>query len=290
MKYNDPRDTSSPYIPLENAAAVDARLPVGWDAATEYHRIKRFLPMSPARQKVLDAAISSVLERAMDCIRHAARPVKVEELGWLERPGGELDLDASLEHGFLLQPDNPETLRVQDRSPKEAELVLVMDMSLSMTGEKLALVAVAVAVLQLKLQQSPLGLVAFDSTARVLKRCHETIPVREVIRRVMEVPARGYTNLEAGLKEGLALLREARLPHRAGILMTDGIYNVGWDPSPLAPQFPRLHVIQLGKDAEKNDKGLCRHLASAGRGRYYRAGRYEDLPALAYMLVQDLFR
>lgn len=117
------------------------------------------------------------------------------------------------------------------------------------------------------------------------------MPLRELVRRILEFPARGYTHLSEGLRLALDCLREARLPQRAAVLMSDGVYNVGWDPAPMAALFPRLHVIQLGEgDAESRDKGLCRRLASDGRGRYYRAERYEDLPLMAYRLVQDLFR
>ena len=291
MAYEDDRDQSSPFIPLRDVEATDAALPAGWEAATEYHRLKRVLPSGPLRIRVREAAISAVLERALQCVRHAGRPTRLESAGWIEEPSGDLDLNGSLDAGILLEPEDPSRLRVTVREPRRASIVLILDMSLSMTGEKIALVAVAAAVLALKLTSEELAVVTFDSTATPLKRLGEKVSPRELVRRVLEVPARGYTHLEGGLREGLRLLRDSRVPQRAGVLMTDGIYNVGWDPAPLAPLFPRLHVIQLGEeDAEKNDRGLCRRLASGGRGRYYRAEQYEDLPAMTYRLVQDLFR
>lgn len=291
MAYDDPRDASSPFIPTPDQEEVDAQLPAGWDAATEYHRLKQLLPEGRERARVRELAISAVLEKASACVRHASRPSRLRGTDWQSAPGGEFDLDATLEAGFLLDPHDPERLMVQLREPREADIVLILDMSLSMTGEKIALVAVAATVLAFKLPMHCLSVVVFDSTAHVLKRLGEAMPLRELIRRILEFPARGYTHLSQGLRTGLECLRAAKLPQRAGVLMSDGVYNVGWDPAPLAPLFPRLHVIQLGEgQAEERDKGLCRRLASNGRGRYYRAECYEDLPLMAYRLVQDLFR
>jgi len=291
MAYEDDRDASAPFIPTPEVDAQISRLPVGWDAATEYHRLKKVLPPGERRSRALDAAIHAVLARAEDCMRHASRPRQRHPASFLEMPEGDLDLEQSIDAGLLLDPNNPSLLRVSTQESAQTDLCLILDMSLSMTGEKVALVAVAAAVLALTLPSKHLGLVAFDSDSTRLKPLGEQISPRELVRRVLEVPARGFTNLEAGMREGLSVLRASQELRRAGVLMTDGAYNVGWDPSPLAPLFPRLHVIQLGEGrGEAIDKGLTRRLASAGRGRYYRAERYEDLPRLAHRLVRDLFR
>lgn len=266
-------------------------LPATWDTAVEYHRLKRILPSGRARAQAREAATAAVLEKAIACVRHTSRPIGKIETGFDEGLGGELDLDASLDAGLLLDASNPQHLRLSTPEALRAEVVLIMDMSLSMTGENIALVAVAAAVLSFAIPSESLALVAFDSAATLLKPLGEVIPVREGVRRVLEVPARGYTHLEAGLRTGLDALRPAKGPQRNAVLLSDGIYNVGWDPTPLASLFPHLHVIQLGEgDAESRDKGLCRTLASLGRGRYDRAERYEDLPAVAWRLVRALFR
>ncbi|MFM7201165.1 MAG: vWA domain-containing protein [Myxococcota bacterium] len=291
MQYEDDRDRSSPFIPNPEAGDEEAMLPEGWEAAIEYHRLKRIIPEGRVRARVREAAISAVLQQAMECVRHASRPMRIREQAWQEAPGGDIDLEQTLDAGYLLEPEDPQRLRVLQREAREADVVLILDMSLSMTGEKIALVAVATTVLAFTLPAERLGLVVFDSQAHVLKRLGEVLPLRELVRRLLEFPAKGYTHLSDGLRKGLEVLREGRQAVRCGVLMSDGVYNVGWDPAPLATLYPRLHVIQVGEgDVESRDKGLSRRMASNGRGRYARAERYEELPSMTWRLVQDLFR
>lgn len=232
-----------------------------------------------------------MLARARALLRHASRPARQEELGW---PGeGELDLDRTLDAGFAGLPragqaaPDPSALRLVHTAPRTAEVVAILDMSLSMTGEKIALVAVAVAILKMKLELLPV--VAFDTVAHPLVRAGEIVSAREIVRRVLEVPAQGYTNIDAGLRSGLAELRRSRERERAGLLFTDGVANVGGDPVRAAAAFPRLHVIHLG-DHNPQGARCCREMSSAGRGRIYRAHTWGDLPGIVRRAVRELFR
>jgi uncharacterized protein with von Willebrand factor type A (vWA) domain len=160
-------------------------------------------------------------------------------------------------------------------------------MSLSMTGEKIALVALATAILALKLDH--LGVVAFDTVAHELAQVGERVPARELVRRVLEVPAQGYTNIEAGLEKAREQLARSTRRERVAILLSDGIANVGGDPMARAAQLPRLHVVQIGPDDRQGTR-TCKGMASAGRGRLYRATTYGKLPIVVRTLVRDVFR
>ncbi|MEC8425126.1 MAG: vWA domain-containing protein, partial [Myxococcota bacterium] len=170
--------------------------------------------------------------------------------------------------------------------PREADVVAILDMSLSMTGDKLALTALAVAILRIKLER--LAVVSFDSTAHILVHLDEDVPVREVVRRVLRVPAQGFTNIDAGLRFGLAALRRGRHRERVGIVMTDGVANMGANPTAAAARMPRLHVVQVGPE-EPQGARACRAMATAGRGRRYRAVLYSQLPGVVRRLVRECF-
>jgi Mg-chelatase subunit ChlD len=159
-------------------------------------------------------------------------------------------------------------------------------MSLSMTGEKIALTALAVAILHIKLEQ--IAVVSFDSAAHTLVRLDERLPVREVVRRVLRVPAQGFTNIEAGLLAGQVALRRGRHRERVGIVMTDGVANMGANPVLAAGALPRLHVVQVGPE-EPQGARACRAMAAAGRGRRYRAVLYTQLPGVVRRLVRECF-
>ena len=165
-------------------------------------------------------------------------------------------------------------------------MVLSLDMSLSMTGEKIALTALSSAIMRLRIQT--VGVVSFDTVAHLLVPLAERVDVRELVRRILAVPAQGYTNIEAGLRMALDQLSRSRRRERAGVVMTDGIANTGWDPVRVARHFPRLHVVQVGPEEPRGTE-TCLRMARAGRGRHYRAEHYEELPGVVRRLVRECF-
>lgn len=233
------------------------------------------------RQAVRERAVDVILDRARDLLRHAARPTHTVQDSLPAE--GELDLDRTLESP---RPWTAADLVISRVEPREADVVAVLDMSLSMTGEKIALTALAAAILRLKLEH--VAVVAFDTEAHMLVRVGESVDPRELVRRVLEVPAQGYTNIEAGLRMALRELNRSTRRERVGILLSDGIYNVGWDPVRVAASFPRLHVVQVGQEERQGTK-TCARMVSAGRGRLYRAVAYEDLPGVVRRLVREVF-
>lgn len=255
-------------------------LPDGWEAAQQYHRLKRVLPKHQ-RQEVEDRAVREILRRARDLLRHTSRPRHIVREPYPAE--GELDLDATLEHP---RPWKAEHLTIARSQLREADVVVILDMSLSMTGEKIALTALAAAILRLKLDQ--VGAVCFDTKPHKLVSLGEDITAEELVRRILRVPAQGFTNIDGGLKMGLELLRRSHRRERAAIVMTDGIANVGGDPVQRAAGFPLLHVVQVGEE-EKQGTRTCEGMARAGRGRRYRAELYRDLPRVVRRLVRECF-
>jgi Mg-chelatase subunit ChlD len=247
-----------------------------------WQRARKELPPGLYRQQVLDRAIDGILAHARRLLRHAARPHRSVEVGWPE--DGELDLESTLEQP---RPWGPADVRLTRIVPREVDVVAVLDMSLSMTGEKIALVAVAAAILRLRLDN--VAVVAFDTHPHVLVRVGEEVSPRDLVRRVLSVPAQGYTNIEGGLGAASEQLRRSSRRERVGLLLTDGVANVGRDPVVAAGRFPRLHVVHLG-DHHPQGARACRGMAQAGRGRIYRARTYADLPDVVRRAVRELFR
>src|SRR5262249_54073557 len=135
------------------------------------------------------------------------------------------------------------------RVHRKQPLVITVDTSLSMTGEKLALTAVALAVVLLQFPDDPVGIVAFENEAQVLKRPTEQITLQQLVERFLDVPAQGYTHLEDGMKAALKLVRSVDLGSQgrppSAVLLTDGKYTAGRDPAYLAPKFPHLVVMKM---------------------------------------------
>lgn len=245
------------------------------------------------------------MERAKQILGAVVHPVEqkqcpLSEMPW-EAQQPDFDLETSLEESpFLLWQDQakggfPATsqdLWMTYQQPKRQSLILSVDTSLSMTGEKLALTAVALAVVLLEFPDDPVGIIAFENEAKILKTPTERISIQTLVERFLDVPAQGYTHLESGLASALKLTQTAS---EAGIgsppstiLLSDGKYTAGKDPAYLAPRFHQLIVLKMGK--EKSSLPLCKELAQKGRGSMKEIDDLEDLPEVMYSVVKDLLR
>ena len=137
----------------------------------------------------------------------------------------------------------------------------------------MAIAAVAAAVLALKLHPEDLSVVVFEDKANAVTHLDVPDPADEVVRRMLDQPVRGYTNIEAALALGAAELERGRNPRRSGLLITDGVVTAGGDPLPLAHRFPQLFVL-LTEDYKMNPE-LCRR---SGRRRPRRRLPGEHVP------------
>jgi Mg-chelatase subunit ChlD len=276
-----------------------------WDIATRYHEFKS-KPATQKNRKLADQlrAISTraVLERAQRVLGSVVRPTDHRVGPLSELPPDalqpELDLEATIEDSPWVAREKSgffpraEDIRMEFQTVRDQSVILSVDTSLSMTGEKLALTAVALAVVLLQFPEDPVGIVAFENDARVLKSPEEKITIEELIARFLDVPAQGYTHLEAGMKSALSLLRHSRAGRSrrppSCVLLTDGKYTAGKDPAYLAPRFPHLVVLKMGD--ERSSHALCEELARKGRGALREVGDLEELPEAMYGVVKDLLR
>ena len=260
----------------------------GWLVAEELSSVGAEIPDPALREEARKLAVKAILQRAhrlVGPIRPARRMV-YEAMA--EPYRGELSIERTVEAmAGKPWPDRQDWV-IERRENKHQKVVLMMDVSLSMSGRNLALAALAGAVLALKLPPEDLSVVAFDSTARVLTRLNEPNVTEDLVRAILCQPARGFTNLQAALEAGCREIERGQDRRRAGLIITDGVYTVGADPTPLAARFPQLFVL-LTED-HRMDATLCQRLANAGKGDVFRVGGFEDLPARMLDLANRLLR
>ncbi|MCM2323178.1 MAG: VWA domain-containing protein [Oligoflexia bacterium] len=263
-----------------------------WDVAIRYHEFKsrRFPQSSVARLRRVSAL--AILERAREVMGSVVHPVIPRSAPWSELPPeadqAELDLEQTLEES----PLGPQDIWMSFATKRRQAVILSVDTSLSMTGEKLALTAVVIAVVMLQFPEDPVGIVAFENEAKVIKGPDERLGLQELIERFLDVPAQGYTHLEDGLKAALKMTRGASCSGTGRppsvVLLTDGKYTAGRDPAYLAPRFPHLVVLKMGQ--ERASLELCRELARLGAGTLKQVGDLHALPVVMYSVVKDLLR
>lgn len=274
-----------------------------WDVATRYHEFKIQLSRQGRAEALRRISAHAILDRARAVLGSVSHPVDPQAGPWSELPHQadriELDLEETLEQSApqiasLNQrhriPLLPSDVWMSYSLPRSHPVILAVDTSLSMTGEKLALTAVALAVVLLQFPEDPVGIVAFENSATVLKDPEERVSIQLLLERFLDVPAQGYTHLEAGLETALGLVRSIRARSRppSTVLLTDGKYTAGRDPAYLAPRFPHLVVLKMGQ--EKASEALCAELARKGQGHLEEVAHLESLPSVMSDVVRSLIR
>ncbi len=258
-----------------------------WEIATSYHDIYSSLRHNlPKLEAVRVAAVRAILARARAVIGASRKESKRVTDRLSNRPYADLNIDQTLENIIDKTHLDAADIVVDLKEQKRFDCALILDTSLSMSGKKLALLAVAAAVLSYKLPSEDFAVISFESTARTIKKIRTKLPIEKLVIKILEVPAMGYTNIEAGLNEGLTQLVRGVHKNRIGILLSDGKYTAGDDPVPAAARFRSLHVVLLGDF--NTDQVACSNMAAAAHGRVYEASSLESLPRVLHRLLSDV--
>ncbi len=286
----------------EDDVMLDLESASAWDVATRYHEFKSKPSAQNLAKHLRRLSAHAILERAQAVLGSVVHPVAFRSSPWSEVPGEaqqvDFDFDETIDNSPLaLIPESDHPLTAEDvwmeyEIHRSQAIVLSVDTSLSMTGEKLALTAVALAVVLLQFPDDPIGIVAFENEAKIIKRPDERISVQMLVERFLDVPAQGYTHLEHGMRAAWRLSETAAASGRARrastVLLTDGKYTAGRDPAYLAPKFSHLVVLKMGR--ERASLELCRELATLGKGTLKEVAELEALPEVMYSVVKDLLR
>jgi len=110
-------------------------------------------------------------------------------------------------------------------------------------------------------------------------------PVIAAIDRLSNIPINGFTNIAAGIDQGVAVLtnpsRARPLDEKTMVLLTDGIYNRGRDPrlaaQDAAQQGITIHTVTFSDAAEQ---GVMQDVAAATGGNHYHAPDAATLDAI----------
>jgi len=258
-----------------------------WEAAIQYHDIKAGLRTRPKDLLQLQSiAVKAVLARAKAVIGASKKETRKRTDSIEHRPHAELNIEETLENIMGKPHPDYSDIIVDYKEQKRLDCALMLDTSLSMTGEKLALLAVAATVFAYKLPSEDISIIAFESTANSIKKIRTQLSVERIAQKILDVPAMGYTNIEAALSEGINELALGIHKNRIGILISDGKYTAGNDPLPMASRYDFLHVILTGDF--NTDPAASVAMASAGHGRLYKAPNFQSLPRVLSRLIADI--
>lgn len=183
------------------------------------------------------------------------------------------------------------------RRQRKRSVVLMLDTSGSMFGKLLLNAALTTSVLTYAMSKDFTSIILFNSKALVLKEIKTQNNVTRLIDQILETEAVGFTNVSAGLKKGLKELNKIEnIRKKVGILITDGDYNRGKNPTLIASKFPKLHVINIPPESQ-NEKSrdiltrgqlVCKKIARAGRGYYIPVKNFSEIPRTLMKLISKI--
>ncbi len=196
----------------------------------------------------------------------------------------ESTIESFLEKGYVSYED---IIGLEARSEAKSG-VLIFDSSGSMIEKKLFNAALSTAVIAYHMRNEDYAVIGFGTRAFTIKRMSERKDIGKVVEEILDISSIGYSNIRDGLSTGLKeLLKSKRKERRWGVLITDGEWNVGGDPTPIAAKFPTLHVIATPSKGKLAEHGLktCKELARAGKGRFMVVKKYSEIPRLLIRLL-----
>jgi MoxR-like ATPase len=232
---------------------------MGWRIAQNYQRIRLGLSDPFALELARRIAIRATIQRVLRLLGPVSLPTRITRGTYSPGDEREMDIESTAENITNRVHIQPSDIIVEGREPRRLSVALMLDASLSMSGDKLAMATAAIAV-------------------------DEEIDLDRLILSLLEFNASGYTNIEEALHSGQKGLSAADTRDQVGILITDGNYTVGNDPSKAASAFKKLFVIMT----ESHDCRLsvCESVASSGRGRVFPVSEFDEIPRTLYRVLR----
>jgi len=259
-----------------------------FDGKAEWIRTVYFQRLRNNSDPALDRElVNLVLDRARSVVAHPSRPMLHRVENFEKAPFGELALEETLEENPSLSIE--QELLMAENVEKPFSCVTLLDASASMSGDKHLLASIAVAVLLLEVPSKDTSLVVFSSHAKTIKRLLQEESREATILRFLKVQPKGFTNIYAGLEEGLKQFgTRGTSGRKVGLIATDGRSTEGGDPLESAAKYDFLVVLHLhgpGSHLEASEE-----IAQKGHGICLEVERFEELPRRLYEAVRLLAR
>jgi Mg-chelatase subunit ChlD len=246
--------------------------------------------MDKKRRKILKRLTrTSILKMSLRIASEGLRgdlPVRGEY-----HPDAEFDLEETMTQVLERYPTGIPALRRGDiigiqRRERKKNGVLILDASGSMMGERNINAALSAAVMAYSMRHDKFGVIAFNTKAFLIKGIKDDLAIQDIMDKILDLEAVGYTNIEDALRLGALQLKTMKTTRfKWAILLTDGAYNKGEDPRYLCRQFEKLHVLNL--PGKKWGERVCKDLARLGGGRYVMVRKYQEVPRALMKILRS---
>lgn len=199
----------------------------------------------------------------------------------------EFDIEETLENIIGKQIITYDDIVGLYRTRMKKRGVLILDTSGSMYGNKILNAALAAAVLAYHMREDIYSIIVFSDVATVIKKINERVPIVKIIDSILDIEPVGYTRIDDALYKAYNELTKVKFSRKWAIIITDGCYNKGEDPSEIAKNFPQLHVIQI-PGGQSWCNSICKKLANYGKGKLVSVSSYKEIPRALIKLLRTI--
>ena len=257
---------------------------MGWRIAQNYSMLRLRLTDPVALEMARRIAIRATIRRVLQLLGPVSLPMQKSRESYVPGVDADIDIESTLENMVESTHLRPEDIVVERRNPRRLSVALMLDASLSMSGDKLAIATAAIAVIALRLKMVDYLVVTFNDRPKVVKRLDDDKNLDDLLASLLDFSASGYTNIDEALKKGAEELSHADTRNQVGVLITDGNYTVGKDPSASASSFRKLFVIMTKSHDCRAD--VCEDAARSGKGRMYTVSGFDEIPRVLYNVLR----
>ena len=257
---------------------------IGWAIAQNYSRLRPLLRDQTLVEMAKRIAIKATIRRVLQLLGPVSIPSYLARSEYRLGEDADIDVEATLDQIVAKNHIEPSDVIVEKREPRKLAVALMLDASLSMSGDKLAMATAAIAVLAFRLKTVDYLLITFNDRPSVLKRVNQPKNLDDLISDLLDAHAGGYTNIEWALAKGKEELSMADTRNRVGIIVTDGNFTVGEDPSEAASRYKRLFVIMT--ESHDCQPAICEGMARQGGGRMYAVASFDEIPRVLYRVLR----
>lgn len=257
---------------------------IGWAIAQNYSTLRLVLRDQTLIEMAKRIAVKATIRRVLQLLGPVSLPSYITRNEYRPGEDAEIDVESTLEE--IVEKDHiaASDIIVERREPKKLAVALMLDASLSMSGDKLAMATAAIAVLAYRLKTVNYLVITFNDRPSILKRVDQSKSLDDMISELLDAHAGGYTNIEWALLKGKEELSISDTKNRVGIIVTDGNFTVGDDPSEAASRYRRLFVIMT--ESHDCQPGICEGMARRGGGRMYSVANFDEIPRVLYRVLR----
>ena len=259
---------------------------IGWAIAQNYGQLRIRLKDQRLIELAKRIAIKATIRRVLQLLGPVSLPSYMIREEYSTGEDAEIDVEATLDNLVERSHFEPSDVVVERREPKSLAVALMLDASLSMSGDKLAMATAAIAVLAFRLKTVDYVLITFNDRPSVLKKAGQAKNLDDLIANLLDAHAGGYTNIEGALVRGREELAKTTTKNQVGILITDGNYTVGADPSIAAGAYRRLFVIMT--ESHDCQPVTCENIARSGRGNMHTVSSFDEIPRVLYRVLRTV--